>query len=208
MWRSSTDSEVSVEQIGFNAWFGQGVPDTDAAAKVRDAISGLGFERQTGPSPVPQVTRFRVAGAAGYVSVAIESGPPWASVALHPIKKEFRQSFGDERLRVVLRQLCEKLNATLGRTYGESLHGVVNRHEVESGPEWLDWFQYWSPAIISRWGIDRIKTGPFHLVELAPNGACAITLYKGPEDPEQMALRAKAAEYLGIPLRRRVGPPL
>jgi hypothetical protein len=197
-----------VEQVGFTAWLGQALPDTDLETSVRDAILSLGFESQASRYPVPQLTRYAIAGIPGYVSVAIESGSPWASVTVYPIKNELRQSLGDERLRLVLRQLCEKLNVTLARTYGESLHGVVNRHEVESGPEWLDWFQYWGPRILSRWGIDQIKAGPFHLVELAPQGACAITLYKSPEDPEQMALRVRAAEYLGIALRKRVGSPL
>lgn len=131
-----------MEQVGFTAWLGQALPDRDLETSVRDAILSLGFESQTRRYPVPQVTRYAIHGIPGYVSVAIESGSPWTSVTVYPIKNELRQSLGDERLRLVLRQLCEKLNVTLARTYGESLHGVVNRHEVERGPEWLDWFQY------------------------------------------------------------------
>ena len=197
-------------KIGYSAWFGP-IPDGAASARVEAVARTLGLEKAGEEPPLlPGMTEVQYASrlVAEPLRMAIGDKAPWGKLSLYPITEEMRRELGDEGVRVFLRDLSDRLNVVLGRTYGESQLGVVNRSELDGLPEWLDWFQYWGAEIVQRWGISHIERGPFRLVEPRPNGACAVTLLSGPDDPQQMVLQAKAVAYLGIRLRPRQGRPL
>lgn len=197
--------------LGYSAWFGPLAESDDPGAQVHAALTNLNFERQSVEPPlVPGMIEctYRWKASGQDVRVAIGGRNPWGKLSLYPLTKDARDQLGVDEIRGMLRQLSEGLNVVLGRTHGESLLGVVKRSEIESGPDWLDWFQFWGAGIVERWGLDWIEAGPFRLVEPAAQGACAITLYSHPEEPEQMSLQARAADYLSITLRRPAGPPL
>jgi len=190
--------------VGFNAWFGGVSSEADAWERVDQCLAGLGFSKgQADP----------LSGSVGYANPAFPTGVPLsigvsgpvANFSIYPITNKLRRSSGDDKLRSLLRDLCDGTSVLLGRTDTAEMMGVVTEAELQSGPDWFDWFQYWGPDLVRRWGLDRIKAGPFRLVEPRPSGACALTLFDGPDDPDQMKLQRRAAKHLGIQLREFPG---
>ena len=198
-----------MEHVGFNAWFGPLSAKDDSAAIVHEALINLGLKKQGRQPPAPRTAmRYGSMTSPASLPVIVGDKRPWCEVILHPIESAVLDVLGHDQVRALLMQLSDKIHAVIGRTFDESLQGAVAEHEIEGGPEWLDWLQYWGPTIVSRWGVDRIKSGAFRLAEELPTGGCAITLFDGPEDPMQMSLQAKAAAHLGIKLRAYPGRSL
>jgi hypothetical protein len=98
--------------------------------------------------------------------------------------------------------LCLHLDAALGRTYREGLYGTVDPSEIVGPLRFVDWYQFFSPGIVDRWGLKRLREGPFHTVEEYPSGACGIWLSNS---PFERIPRSKAAEYLGVVLPKLYG---
>jgi hypothetical protein len=120
-----------------------------------------------------------------------------------PVDDEQLLAYTPRAIVDFLSGLCIALDVVLGRMFS-LVHGfgTVKEPELVGKLEFLDWYQYLSPRIVSRYGIEYLRGGPFYKIEEYPSGGCCILLA---DSPEQRLGRIKAAEYLGIKLPKLVG---
>jgi hypothetical protein len=122
--------------------------------------------------------------------------------AMSPLAEKEVLGYGLDFLVRFWSNLCLHLDAGLGRTYREGLYGAVDPSEIAGPLRFVDWYQFFSARIVARWGLDRLRQGPFYRLEEYPGGACGIWLSKS---PFESIPRSKAAKYLGIVLPKLYG---
>jgi hypothetical protein len=115
------------------------------------------------------------------------------------------EAWSSEQFANLLKRLCRGLKVGLGRSFrgGGGGQGLMSPQELVGPLEFVDWFQYLSAPIVSRWGVSYVAEGPFHRTESLDDGAMVLLL--GADPFEGLLSRKKAAEYLGIGLRPLVG---
>lgn len=188
--------------IGFDGWCDCGPETALTAVDDLAARAGLAPGRDE-PSRGTGRRRRRYQGPNGddALKVGVGAQGQLCQILISPMPSALRRAIGDAQLCALLGVLCDAASARIGRTFGESWHGVVQEGELQGRLEWLDWFQYWDAEVARPWGFARIKAGPFHLVKEAKGGGCSVMLMGDPEDPAQESRRSEAAKYLGIRLR-------
>jgi hypothetical protein len=129
--------------------------------------------------------------------VAFEFQAEHYEVAMYPLEEKEMLAYTPEALVKFWSQTGRDLNGCLGRTFFGMRYGTVRPAEIEGPLQFVDWYQYFSPRIVDRWGISYLRKGPFYKVEEYSNGACGIWLT---DSPLKQLGRRKAAEYLGIEL--------
>jgi hypothetical protein len=185
--------------IGFHAWFIPSPTAADPWDLVDQAFAAQGFTRAAA-DPERESVSYRGRSLPGQFELSASRDGDDAGFTLQ-LEETLREALGDEGLRLLLRDVCDTLGVILGRTYDDDMSGIVGYEELESGPHWLDWFQYWGPGIVPRLDLDHIESGPSWLVERRAGGACAFTLLDAPDEAAQVSRRAEAAAQLGIQLR-------
>jgi len=134
------------------------------------------------------------------LSVAFNFKPNWCEMVMFPLEQKEVFAYTPDTLVKIWSGICIHLGAVLGRTFLDIGFGAVQPVEIKGELQFLDWYQFLSKSIVSRWGTAYLRSGPFYKVEEYSNGACGIWLAHSPLDRLR---RAKAAEYLGVDL-----PPL
>ena len=107
--------------------------------------------------------------------------------------------YGPERLSTLFLDVCEALEMRLARTDPGNGHGLVQEAELGGELRFVDWFQFFGPSVVSRWGAAFLRKGPFAAVRFQPSGSVCILLTADPRTGGWS--RQKAADYLRIPLK-------
>lgn len=183
---------------GFGALLPSCSKETATAAADAAALKN-GIERLPTSDAWPPLA-YGIPGAEPIVAGFDRHGE-WLYFVAYPIPEVVFAQVGPDKLSGFLRDVCEQTGAALGRSYKEGAHAAATEREAEGEIEYLEWFQYFGTAIVARWGLQRLKDGPFHRVEVLPSGACAIWLWDSPFDQREAESTKRAAEYLGITLR-------
>jgi len=132
------------------------------------------------------------------LSINLNPSSPWSELYVS-VREHHLEEYGAEQLAELFAWLSDCTHARRGRTTGAVAPGFVRTDELDGQLEFVDWFQYWGASIVRRWGVSRLRAGPFHSVVTRADGAYVLLLAEQPDD-ETMSRRA-AAEYLGIELR-------
>lgn len=119
------------------------------------------------------------------------------------VSAEAFQTLGQDLIGRVFVALSEALRPSLARSFNELGHGIIEEPELSGSLEFIDWFQYLSSTLVSRWGLEVLRQGPFATVDVLPSGACCLWLQGSPI--EVLVGRRAAAEALGITLRPLMG---
>jgi hypothetical protein len=136
------------------------------------------------------------------LSILMEPKPDHVESYVHPITEEHLRVYGPELLVTLFSNLCIRLDANVARTFPDTGYFIVTPSELDAQLAFVDWYQYLSPKVILRWGLEYLGKGPFHKVETYPNGGCGIWLAAS---PEARLGRTNAAKYLGITLPKLYG---
>jgi hypothetical protein len=155
-----------------------------------------------GSRPDVSKTTYRRKPGEPDLSILVDPNPDRVEHYIHPITEEHLRVYGPELLVRLFSNLCIRLDADLARTFPDTGYFIVTPPELNGQLAFIDWYQYLSPKLVSRWGLEYLRRGPFHRVEIYPNGGCGIWLAASPEPPLG---RTKAAEYLGITLPKLYG---
>jgi hypothetical protein len=108
-------------------------------------------------------------------------------------------ALGQDTVGRLFAGIARALEPTLARSFNELAHGVIKPSELGGALEFLDWFQYLSPAIAERVGLDSLRSLPQASVEVLSSGACFLWLPGSPIDV--LSGRKAVAATLGITLR-------
>jgi hypothetical protein len=170
------------------------------AQSLRDAQREFGFEPRPGKSPeaFPYTWQGQFELDAG--ADRDEHGLQWM---IHQISRPRLESYGAERFARFFVAACAATDVELGRSSAAFCLGWPELSELDGPLEFVDWIQYWSAPIVARWGLEKLRSGPFHHIDAFPDGAAAVWLAPDPFSPAMS--RAAAAEFLGITLRPLVG---
>jgi hypothetical protein len=109
---------------------------------------------------------------------------------------------GGDFYATLLFDLSLRAGVVLGRTTIDGFHSAVLEEEIVGPLTSLHWFQFFSPAIASRWPTDSITGGPFARVLSHESGAVGIVLNG---TPFSVKGRRDAAAHLGIVMRPLFG---
>jgi len=184
--------------VGFHAWDPRIAADEFPA--VADALAsreGLellrakhgGAEREYGAEGA-RVAFFHDA----------EKTPPqiWAYID----RDSFRR-LGQPVVARVFKGMSEATRPVLARSFSPQFHGVIESREASAGLQFIDWFQYFPPAMVARIGLEALERVPIAQREMLPDGACVLWLPGSPLDG--LEGRTAAAEALGVTLRPLIG---
>ena len=182
--------------VGFHSWgptypperFRSGI-DGVAASEGLALVSQKreGAEREYGREGLPTVSFYHDAQR--------ENSQVWGIVTADGF-----MALGQETVARIFTGVASTLQPTLARSFDELAHGVIKMSELGGDLEFVDWFQYLSPAIVARWGVDALRDAPFASVDILTSGACYLWLRGSPIDV--LTGRRAAADALGITLRQ------
>jgi hypothetical protein len=188
------------EAWGFDAVARQGADPKDVRLRLADTARQFGFEPRPGESsealPYMWQGQFELDGGA----YSDENGLEWT---IQRISRPHLESYGVERFARFFLAACAATEVELGRSDSAFCVGDPHTNELDGPLEFVDWIQYWSAPIVARWGLEKLRSGPFHRIDAFPDGAAAVWL--APDPFSETMSRAAAAEFLGITLRPLVG---
>jgi hypothetical protein len=184
----------------FDAVARQGADPKDVELRLADTARQFGFEPRPGKSPeaFPYTWQGQFELDAG--AARDEHGLEWT---IYQISRPRLESYGAERFARFFVAACAATDVELGRSSAAYCIGYPTPSELDGPLEFVDWIQYWSAPIVARWGLEKLREGPFHRIDPFPDGAAAVWLAPDPFSPAMS--RAAAAEFLGITLRPLVG---
>jgi hypothetical protein len=93
--------------------------------------------------------------------------------------------------------VSDALGARFARSYFSHV-GVPTLAELDTGPDSVDWLQYFSADLIGRMRMP-LPGGPFHNVRMFESGGGGFSL--GPSPFSDLMSQIAAADYLGLRLR-------
>jgi hypothetical protein len=131
-------------------------------------------------------------------AIRISTGLSAPEYLLLTINDSTWRAAGAAKYADLLFQLSLGLGVTLGRTVVGGFDAAVREEEITGSVTSLDWFQFFSKEIASRWPIETLETGPFTRLLIDDSGAVGIALDGTPFAPKG---RPAAAAHLGIELR-------
>jgi len=191
---------VREKVVGLHMW-GPRVAPEDFARRT-DAISAAEHLRLVAEGRVSAEREYALRPEGPTISFFHDSQESWSQVWVF-VSEEAFQTLGQDLVGRVFVALSEALRPSLARSYDEGGHGIIKEPELSGSLEFIDWFQYLSPTLVSRWGLEVLRQGPFATVEALPSGACCLWLQGSPIDG--LVGRRAAAEALGITLRPLIG---
>jgi hypothetical protein len=135
-------------------------------------------------------------------SVAVNEESIFSQFSVFGVTARHCQHRDPDTFATLTTAIAQSCDAILVRSFHPSVsEALVQGDELGGDVKHLDWYQYWGPTIVARWGLERLRQGPFYRVESQPTGACVI--WMGPH-PFRERISVKAAvEYLGIQSRLR-----
>lgn len=189
--------------VGFSAYIADGIGLDQAADLCAALVAPFGLRSQARPRE----------GGLGAVEIELSGsglrdrcpmtlarkGDGRMGLTIYPIT-ELLEVIGEVTTRAILHTLSGGLNVVVGRSYDESMQGVVSPSELAGEIEWIDWFQFYGEPVAVRWGVGYLEEGPFERVERWGHAACGLTLVEGQYSLPLQRIRL-AAMYLGIRLR-------
>ena len=191
-------------KIGFSGFVGVPMTLNATVGQWDNALRPLGLLRG-GP---PQQSQYAESYKVGFASdnkpaLSVSVSPDEAHFVMYPIGPDVVDAYGTDAFANVLFAIASSSNALIARTWGESGWGTPTRADLATPVDWLEWFQYFGPAIASRWAGVAVAAGPIHRVLSTSAGALALWLAPSPYD--RFAIRPAAA-HLGIELRPMINP--
>jgi hypothetical protein len=183
------------DYFGFFGWFRNTrrltLTDLDAAAEAAGLTPG-----EMLPSYLPPGRRYEV-GVDGTFKITLNEEKNFSQFGVTGVTASHCLHRGPDTFASLVTSLAQRCDAILVRSFFPQEPAMVLEEELSGDVTHLDWYQYWGPTIVARWGVERLQQGPFHRVEALPNGACVIWMGADPFTGGHMSVKA-AVEYLGI----------
>jgi len=188
--------------FGFHLVALQDQPAVDMIRRVDEVAALVGFSARESNRYGVRCQSYRLNDSHPELLVGFDFSPDLYQAATYPLEEEVLLAYGSDLLVKFWVSISVAMDAVLGRTLTEGGYGCIQAAELAGPLQFIDWYQYFSPSMVERWGISRLREGPFYRVEEYPNSACGIWLARSPL--ERLG-RAKAAEYLGVNLPKLQG---
>ena len=169
------------------------VPIEKLNEQVRVGLASISFTKATDGTCVD------VEGRIINCTCGIPTGwpPAWA---LFPIDYDAYNRYGAKLFVSAFRAICRATSSLLARSFHPVGVSLIAERELEGRVDYVDWIQYYGPAVGAAIGVERIRTAGFHLLEEFPDGAF-LALAKAEYTGEYLNRKA-VVEGLGIAPRR------
>lgn len=188
---------------GFFAYVKDSCDTKMVRSRFLDTANRLGFSCVSKHTIVGETSVYRRRESDPGLELSFDTKSDHSELYVFPVDNARFLAYTPRAIVEFLSGLCIALDVGLGRMFSMvDGFGTVKETELVGKLEFLGWYQYPSPAIVSRYGIEYLREGPFYKIEEYPNGACCILLA---DSPQQKLGRVKAAEYLGIKLPKLLG---
>lgn len=188
--------------FGFHLVTVGNLPANEVLSRVDGVASGLGFLSRASVWHGFHQRFYRQSDHHPELLVAFDFQTERCAVSVYPLEEKELLAYGSQLLVRLWSSVAISLHAALGRTFLDIGFGTIQTGEIDGPLLFVDWYQYYSLHLVERWGLPRLKEGPFYRVDEYPNGACGLWL--APSPLERLG-RLKAAEYLGVQLPKLYG---
>lgn len=178
------------------------LPANEVLAQVDEIAKGLGFLSRGAVRHGFHQRFYRQGDEHPEFLVAFDFQTRRCNISIYPLEQKELLAYGPQLLVRFWSNVAISLHAALGRTFLDIGYGTIQAGEIDGPLVFVDWYQYYSLHLVERWGMSRLKEGPFYRVDEYPNGACGLWLAPSPFG---RLGRLKAAEYLGVQLPKLFG---
>lgn len=186
------------ESLNFHGYFRLGMSPEEVYKAVDAAANKMGLELISAPRDEGADWHYAKPDFPS-LNVAFDFQEKWGQLLLSRVYPSDFEKYGTLVIRNFIAAVSEAVELQLGRSYMSGGLTIVSERERGGKLECLNWIQFLGPEVVTRWGIDYLKNGPFHDVELREKGGCVILMGESPF--ERLKNIRAAADYLGITLR-------